>query len=113
MASKATSTKTTTTKAEGEWTSGPTLFEKAIDDKRTVKSCVATSPDGKQFLSVREWRSKQDGTPYYTRNSVLVPFGDEGMRDAFVAALSGSLSVEAEIVKGAIAKAKKPKKVAA
>lgn len=73
---------------EGEWSSEPAFFEKAVDDKRTVKACVATSPDGAKFVSVREWRNKQDGTPYYTRNSVLVPMGDDKMRDAFVDALT-------------------------
>lgn len=77
--------------ADGEWSSAPEFFEKRIDEKRVVKACVATSPDGKQFVSVREWRNKQDGTPYYTRNSVLVPFGDDAMREAFLAALQAAV----------------------
>lgn len=72
---------------QGEWTSGPAFYEKVVDPKRTVKACIATSPDGTKYVSVREWRAKQDGTPYYTRNSVLVPIGDENFRLAFTNAL--------------------------
>jgi len=90
MATSKQSTKTTTpARAEGEWSSEPAYFEHKIDAKRTVKACIATSPDGSKFVSIREWRAKADGTPYYTRNAVLLPLGDDGagVRDAFVAAL--------------------------
>lgn len=74
-----------------EWTSGPDFFEQRIDEKRVVKACIATSPDGRQFVSVREWRNKADGSPYYTRNAVLSPVDDPKMREVFVAALQAAV----------------------
>jgi len=107
--------KTTTARparAEGEWSSEPAFFERALDAKRTVKACIATSPDGSKFVSIREWRNKADGTPYYTKNAVLVPLGADGdkLREVFVAALQA----QPEPAKKAAPPAKKaPKKVAA
>ncbi len=74
---------------EGEWSSEAPFFEQEVGDGRVVRACIATSPDGTKFVSVREWREKRDGTPYYTRNSVLVPManGDFKLAMAFTAAL--------------------------
>ena len=80
----------TTSNDEAAWSSEPAFFERAIDDKRIVKACIATSPDGSKFVSVREWRVRRDGTPYYTRNNVLVPIDDTATREAFIAALQAN-----------------------
>lgn len=75
-------------KAEGSWVNGPSFFEQALGEKATLKACITTSPEGEQFVSIREWRTKKDGTPYFTRNGLLVPVkGYDAVRDAFVAAL--------------------------
>jgi hypothetical protein len=88
----------------GEWTSGPDFFEKRIDEKRIVKACIATSPDGKEFISVREWRQKADGTPFFSRNAVLSPVDEPALREAFIAALQAPTPTKAAPAKKATAK---------
>lgn len=110
MATKQATKTTTPARAEGEWSSEPAFFEQKVGDKRTVKACIATSPDGAKFVSIREWRAKADGTPYYTKNAVLLPTSDEGeeLRKAFIAALQ-----PANMPKPEAPKAEAPKKAPA
>lgn len=77
---------------QGAWVNGPFYFEQAVEGvngkSRSIKACITTSPEGQQFVSVREWGTKADGTEFFTRNGMLVPVGNDKLRDAFMAALS-------------------------
>lgn len=89
----------------GSWTNGPFFFEQAVGDKSVIKACVTTSPEGVEFVSIREWRTKRDGTPYFTRNGILLPReGFEPMRDAFVAAMNAQPEAKKPTPKKAPAK---------